>query len=59
MTEAQRETQERLDAYLADDRQPRAVDFVIEAARSGHRAFEPRWDVVAPIRHEYLTSRRA
>lgn len=38
MTEAQRETQERLDAYVTDERQPRADAFVIDAARFGHRA---------------------
>jgi len=58
MTEAQREAQERFDAYVDDDRQPRALDFVIDAARFGHRAFEPLGRIVHPLRMEWLTFRR-
>lgn len=59
LTDAQLEVQRRVDDYLADDTQPRGVDFLVAARQLGREALEPLWEIVSPIRAEWLTSRRA
>jgi hypothetical protein len=44
---------------LGRPQQPVCIDILSAVDRMGRRALEPLWDVVHPIRTEYLASRRA
>jgi hypothetical protein len=57
MTGAQVEVQRRFDRYMEAE-QPVCVDYLAAVERLGREALEPLWDLVDPIRAEYLTSGR-
>jgi hypothetical protein len=57
MSGAQCTVQDRLDDYLMDPTQPLGGDLVAAVCTGGARALEGLWDLVDPIRAEWLLTR--
>jgi hypothetical protein len=54
----QLEVQRRLDGYIGEAT-PMCMDFLRDVERVGREVLEPLWEIVSPIRAEWLTSGRA